>query len=503
MFIGAEDIRQLLAGYHTELRSADQSLCLTGYQRLDDAPVPYSDHILYVTEDPNRFQEAPEALPAHVLLVPVEESAAVYAELQRYFLKRTGDALFSDSLFQILTAGGSIQEMTERAFRAMQNPVFVFDAGFNLVGVGPEAGAPYLDDYSRRIIENQGFSFEDFQMVSRDRNLHRRVLRAREPVEEYNKALGYSQLLCSVDPDRDLGHIVVNAVNHPFTEADRSFLQIFRMALLEKYRKDEFIQQNQGSHIEYYLKDLLDGKIVTAKRYRDRMDFFKGEFSYNLYCLVVEVARSSSTINVSHICHLFSFTFPKAVTLVHNGQIVVLFRMVKSKCLSEQEYAAAEKICVENGLFAGISNRFTKILHFQDYWRQALRAIELGIETTASPALFRYQDHSLRHIANVFLQKENANIYCHPALKLLLAWDEEHRTELAETLYVWLTCERNTSMTAQTLKIHRNTMNYRMRQINELIQADFDDYREREYLLLSYELRRMQCTMQESGAKGL
>lgn len=407
-------------------------------------------------------------------------------------MRHTADALFADSLFHILAEGGSVQDMTARAFLAFRNPILVFDAGFNLIGAMFDENNHPSDEQTRKIIENGGFSSAEYKMASRDRNIHERVLRSNQPIEAYNESLGITQVLCSINSERDLGHIVVNVANHPFTEADTAFLMVFRLAVNEKLRKDEFLRQNKGSNIEYYLKDLLDGKIVTAKRYRDRMDYFKSEFSYHLYCLVIEVARSSCTLSVSHICHLFFFEFPNSVPLIHNGQIIVLLRIPKERVLSNREFDAAQRICLENGLFAGLSNRFSKVLHIQEYWRQALRAIELGIETTTEPALFRYQDYYLHHMANLFLQKESANVYCHPALKLLITYDHEHHTEHAEALYEWLKCERNTSMAADRLKIHRNTMINRMRQITDLLQVDFDDYHERQYLMLSYEILRIQ-----------
>ena len=490
MFIGIEEIRKELTGLHFELQG-DAALCLTGFMRLDGATKPYSKHILYLTVRPME-EEGNGGKPLNCLSADPYELPEIQIRLQRYFLTHNGDALFVDSLFEILTQDGTVQQMAERAYLALRNPIFVFDAGFNLIGAAVSEDNTTTDGPSLFLLDNKGFSAEHFQMANRDKNIHERVLKSHEPIEAYNDALGYTQLLCAINTERDVGHIVVNEVNHPFTDADKNFIRLLRRAVNEKLRKDEFLRQNRGSNIEYYLKDLLDGKIVTGKRYRDRMDFFKAEFSFNLYCLVIELARSSHTIDPSHICSLFSFRFRNAIPLVHNGQIVVLFRIPKGRSISPEEYEIAETICTENGLFAGISNRFSKILHIQDYWRQALRAIELGIEISNTPALFRYQNFVFQHVANLFLQKESATIFCHPVLKQLIEHDRIHGTELAKALYTWVKCERNTSVSADALGIHRHTMINRMKQIQEMTGTDFDDYRDRLYLLMSYELLHAQ-----------
>ena len=55
------------------------------------------------------------------------------------------------------------------------------------------------------------------------------------------------------------------------------------------------------------------------------------------------------------------------------------------------------------------------------------------------------------------------------------------------TLYMYLTHERNLAATSEAMDMHRTSLVYRFKKINTLIGEDFDDYRERMYLILSYE----------------
>ncbi len=55
---------------------------------------------------------------------------------------------------------------------------------------------------------------------------------------------------------------------------------------------------------------------------------------------------------------------------------------------------------------------------------------------------------------------------------------------------MYLTHERNLAATADAMEMHRTSLVYRFKKINALIGDDFDDYKDRLYLILSYEMNR-------------
>ena len=170
--------------------------------------------------------------------------------------------------------------------------------------------------------------------------------------------------------------------------------------------------------------------------------------------------------------------------------MVVLFCMGNKQNLSKEDLKKATAICVDQGIYAGLSNQFSNITEIHDYYKQALRSIEIGIQYKNTPGMFRYQDYFMQHMMNLFIQKESAKTYCHPAMRTLLEYDEENQTQLADSLIEWIKCERNASAAADAMQIHRNTMIYRLKKIEELVTIDYDDIKERQYLALSHELNK-------------
>lgn len=76
----------------------------------------------------------------------------------------------------------------------------------------------------------------------------------------------------------------------------------------------------------------------------------------------------------------------------------------------------------------------------------------------------------------------------HPALDILTRYDQEHHTEFYQTLKIYLQNERSLVRTAAALGLHRNSLLYRIKRLEELLDTDLEDAAVRLHILLSYEL---------------
>ena len=61
------------------------------------------------------------------------------------------------------------------------------------------------------------------------------------------------------------------------------------------------------------------------------------------------------------------------------------------------------------------------------------------------------------------------------SIQRLLEEDEEKHTGLYHTLKVYLICENNITLAAKKLHIHRNTLVYRLKQIEKCLEVDLND----------------------------
>ena len=91
---------------------------------------------------------------------------------------------------------------------------------------------------------------------------------------------------------------------------------------------------------------------------------------------------------------------------------------------------------------------------------------------------------ALPYLASVLRKGAEAGA-AHPALALLRAYDAAHGSALTETLGTLLRHNCGYTETAAALFIHRSTLLYRLRRIQELTALDLEDPDTRLYLQLS------------------
>ena len=511
MYIGLKRIQNLFPDYPTTLTDSDGIHCLTSWNHLASAPAPYATYLLYVcrsnldttqihftdhmhilciTEPGSDTDAVVAKFPDSVSLLLVEspDPVDIYTTLQDFFNRQCGVGMFGQTLLEFLAFEDGLQSAVEHAYNVFRNPIFVFDTNYNLIAATWKAIEELgLND---QVLIDRRFSAEDFKMANREHNIHSKVLKSEIPIRAFNETLGYEQMYCAINTRRNLGHIVISAVNKPFEPIDTEFMLILKKYVDQQLKKDTFTRNAKGFNYEYFLRDLLDEKIGTGSNSSVHMKYTEVSFNGNMYCMVIETARSTDTVNINHIRNVMESRFPYSRSLVYNDQIVIILSFPENQLLPGEYRKTGQKICAENGLYAGLSNCFQDIMKLREYYAQALRAIEFGAERQESPSLYVYWDYYLNHLLSLFTQKESADTFCHPKMKQLLDYDAKHRSELAYTLYMYLINERNLVAAAEAMNMHRTSLVYRFKKINALIGEDFDDYKERLYLILSYEMNQ-------------
>ncbi len=194
--IGLRSIQNLFPQYPTLLTRSDGMHCLTGWTKLHDSPQPYMDHLLYVcsyndniasygfspdmhvlciVDESSALDETASTFPESVslLLVQSAHSSPIHYELQSYFNKQCGAGLFVATLLEFLAFEDGLQPAIEYSYRIFRNPVFVFDASYNLIAATWEDIREL--NIQDQVVVNKRFTDEDFKMVNRLNHIHSRV----------------------------------------------------------------------------------------------------------------------------------------------------------------------------------------------------------------------------------------------------------------------------------------------------------------------------------------
>lgn len=101
-----------------------------------------------------------------------------------------------------------------------------------------------------------------------------------------------------------------------------------------------------------------------------------------------------------------------------------------------------------------------------------------------------FEDTGIYRLLFEFNDKEELRDICSITLGDLFSYDDANQTELVQTLEVYLNNNYNVTATAEAIAVHRNTIKYRIKKIQEIQNVDFSDYNQCFHLRLAYKIRK-------------
>ena len=180
-----------------------------------------------------------------------------------------------------------------------------------------------------------------------------------------------------------------------------------------------------------------------------------------------------------------------------NGRVVVLFPL-ESPQRTQRLHQVVRKLqeTLEAGLPAGrvlvgVGRPALGLTALRASFQEAAHALDLPEGLWEEDAVARFGDVSLYDLLLSTGNTARLASFCEQWLSPLIAYDEQHHTDLLLTLGAYFANNGNMARTAHALNIHRNTLVYRLGRITEILQLDTDDAGVRLNLHLALKIHRL------------
>jgi purine catabolism regulator len=133
-----------------------------------------------------------------------------------------------------------------------------------------------------------------------------------------------------------------------------------------------------------------------------------------------------------------------------------------------------EALANELPIGAGMSNPSATVAGWQRAYGEAEQALTLGRRLFGARSLTSYRD--LRVYRLLFEMRSSPELWSFYTTTLgpLIEYDRKHNAALLETLEGYFAARGNLSQSAERLQIHRNTLLYRLRRINQIGGIDLE-----------------------------
>jgi hypothetical protein len=242
---------------------------------------------------------------------------------------------------------------------------------------------------------------------------------------------------------------------------------------------------------EYFISDLLADRLKDENLINERCRYFHWDLSGPLRIISAEYINSDAEKQAKILPDIFSRIGkidPFPIAFIYGRQIKVILSGKRKACLDSEALKNLEKRLVDEGLSIGVSRNFLSVTELSRFNIQSEKALELGLLLHPESGIYHYDKYSAFHIIEVCNREEDLMKFCHSAIFNLAEYDREHHTQMLESLHVFLMCHRNIAQAARALYVHRNTLNYRINKIIEMIGLNIDDSEDLFQLWLSFHI---------------
>ncbi len=370
--------------------------------------------------------------------------------------------------------GNPYQSLADCCTEIFHNPVTISDPTGVLIGYTRSLEGWEPNEFWKDLIETGLLSRELLSLEQTDRSGRKTDEWTSRPTV-YHSALN-TCLGAHFELDGEyVGGFAISEVLQPLTERDIQLAERFMALVLDSGLFSRFDSQIMASDV--MLRHVLEGEEPNP----DSVDYFVKKINTPPWYLIQIrfLKRRSDTLNknIIHACKACRIT---NTVVEYGNDLVILTAQGKEEPLLKKVIPTDD-----------LKNYRIAISVPVDQFHQiplALQQTQFALSEDSDTAEIVYcQSLAVRFFEKLLgNQGEEARMMVHPALRKLRDYDAKHKSDLYETLYVYLIHERNLVKTSQALFPHRNSLVWRVRRIQELTGLDLDDGELRKYLLYSY-----------------
>lgn len=389
---------------------------------------------------------------------------------RQYALLKQSDHIHK-TLTHIVLQGGGLQELAEALANLVNRSVTIEGPELNLLAYAMHGE---IDPAREESIE-AGETPPLLRKLVKESGILEKMQRKLEPVfvpAWPEHGMTKERIAAPIVVGRKIyGYVWLIAGEEPLDELDRQAIERAAIVAALNMIKEEAIHQTEARLQADLISQLLSGQteslVLKDKANRLGLDLQQPQ-------RVVLLTPPSDTLPSLRLADKMSQSIRK-ITPKHIIQplgqnlILILPGGVNAKTLSQT------LVKVLPGLKVAIGGSAPALVNLAQSYQEAEEAMEIGLAMTPQADIYDFNNlgflHWLYHLPE---QARAVNPYIQQIKKLA---DDERaaRAQLLHTLEIFLDCGGNASETARVLGIHRNTLTYRIKQIEAYCQVSLSE----------------------------
>ena len=397
-----------------------------------------------------------------------------------YFINMV-EAIFSsyneweNRLIEMSVSQASLQNMLDLAFSKIRIPLCILDVNHQVLAVNHQVKtSDTLYTYMQ-----QGYGYPCAEIIKESNPTLPEL--DKETVREVINTLSHNRLRVTT--------IKVRGRSIFYLGMHKSDARPFQLHTLELY--EHFVQivtakaaqlpENmivKSSLFEQFMGDLIHKKNLDQKIVQQLISYFHYKqfdiyYLFTIHFLQPAAKKNPEFINLveSSVSNSRCFYLEPYIGVLIQDEILPSDLQRLKKILHTYQARCAQSSCFHN--LCDIPKVWTQMLFILDNWKEEYGAVQ------------NYDHYITRQCIQTVQQKLPPETLYPPCFSRLAEYDTENNTEYVATLIAYLQNNCSISASANALYIHRNSLQYRIKKIEELLDFRIAASEERINMLFS------------------
>lgn len=447
----------------------------------------------YFDELPREVIHRADELSFPIIEIPLKYSLSDIANTVTDALRSNDEVRFTkylsihNSFNECVLNGGGVKALIDALHGYVNNPVALVDSRWRVLASCGLEGALHRLGLKSLVFPDSFIESIPTRLIGKTKLITRTFPAAGADV--------VTRIASLEDGSANYGYVVVFETDHVLDWIEFVALESVAVPLVVERIKAKQISEVKHQLRQDFFDDLLSGRINSVnavsslaeihhmdirKTYmcmvtrldedydsdggeekRNRLFKVKNEIVYmidkealNRELTVVSIIRSNLIISF--------FNVPKDKTHLHSWEILEGFPELLSQKLKES---------FDVGFTIGVGTPIKDYLNLRASYFQANEAIGYA-NSEENGAVCYYENFMVDQLLGCIPDKQVLEDFARLSIGSLRDYDQEHGTNLVETLEIYFECNANVSIAAKKLFLHRNSLIYRMERIKEILNSD-------------------------------
>lgn len=373
-----------------------------------------------------------------------------------------------------LSEAQSLQEITDKAFELLGNPIFIADTARTILAY-TKVVEVNDDLWQRRIIHGELYD-NSWKQTKEVHQLHVDSTKAHFPVFTKDSE---SSCPCAVKTIMVKGcvhgDVVLLGVFKEIDDTDLHLLELLSVYVSQLMASNLSRYSQNEREVEHFLVRLLDGTAYSPEQVKNHLKVLNWSMQPILYVMLIRPDRYGSGNSIPSQVLTQLSVLPHCRTLLYDGAVVLIYSrdsMISSWEEDEPQLCAQLS---EWSVLAGISSGFRDMSQIGRYYQEAVAALRLGERLREGQDLYSYDEFTFYHLLEKAPPSVHLREFCHEKILALEEYETAQGGDLLITLQLYLEFSKNLTRTAEALHVHRNTVRYRIDKCMKIAQTGFEN----------------------------